>query len=151
MIEKETYLTGHMYRGSAYESDSGCGNCNGANCDYCRRITSYDILISIPSDYNGEVIIENVKLYNADNKEEAEYIQNNIYCFECSYGEYSNDLVIKNDYYSLLKIRNYCDNRYAKFFIYIKEDSLKESIDEIKKYLKERYIYVLNISKVIDL
>jgi len=24
-----------MYRGSAYESDSDCGNCDGARCEYC--------------------------------------------------------------------------------------------------------------------
>lgn len=28
-------FTGHMYRNSPYESDSDCGNCNGARCDTC--------------------------------------------------------------------------------------------------------------------
>lgn len=28
-------LTGHLWRGSAMETDSSCGNCDGANCDHC--------------------------------------------------------------------------------------------------------------------
>lgn len=28
-------LTGHMYRGSAIETDSSCGNCDGGKCESC--------------------------------------------------------------------------------------------------------------------
>lgn len=31
-------MTGHMHRGSAYESDDSCGNCDGANCDSCKVV-----------------------------------------------------------------------------------------------------------------
>lgn len=31
-------LTGHLWRGSAMETDSSCGNCDGANCDGCREL-----------------------------------------------------------------------------------------------------------------
>ena len=31
-------LTGHMHSGSAYETDSDCGNCDGARCDGCRSL-----------------------------------------------------------------------------------------------------------------
>lgn len=37
--------TGHLYRGSAMETDSSCGNCDGARCDTCKPIwtvTRYD-------------------------------------------------------------------------------------------------------------
>ena len=30
-------LTGHMYVGSAIETSSDCGNCNGARCESCRK------------------------------------------------------------------------------------------------------------------
>jgi hypothetical protein len=29
------HLSGHMYRGSAHETDSDCGNCDGARCEGC--------------------------------------------------------------------------------------------------------------------
>ena len=28
-------LTGHMHYGSPFETDSDCGNCDGARCDSC--------------------------------------------------------------------------------------------------------------------
>jgi hypothetical protein len=28
-------MSGHMYRGSAHETDSDCGNCDGARCEIC--------------------------------------------------------------------------------------------------------------------
>lgn len=56
---KEVHLSGHMYRNSPYETDDSCGNCDGARCDYCKKIVDepyfsfcistdelYDILIS---------------------------------------------------------------------------------------------------------
>ena len=33
-----SYLSGHLYRGSAMETDSSCGNCDGGNCDSCREM-----------------------------------------------------------------------------------------------------------------
>lgn len=39
-----SYLSGHLWRGSAMETDNSCGNCDGANCDSCRRmyvVTTY--------------------------------------------------------------------------------------------------------------
>lgn len=46
-------LTGHMYVGSALETSSDCGNCDGARCDYCRtrwefegqRFDSYEAVL----------------------------------------------------------------------------------------------------------
>lgn len=32
------YYSGHSYRGSAFESDNTCRNCDGANCDHCKKI-----------------------------------------------------------------------------------------------------------------
>lgn len=29
-------MTGHLWRGSAMETDSSCGNCDGARCDHCK-------------------------------------------------------------------------------------------------------------------
>ena len=36
-IHKTSFLSGHMYRNSPNESSDSCGNCDGANCDTCRR------------------------------------------------------------------------------------------------------------------
>jgi hypothetical protein len=36
-----THMSGHLYRNSPFESDDGCGNCNGAKCDYCREIIEH--------------------------------------------------------------------------------------------------------------
>ena len=30
--------TGHLWYGSAMETDDSCGNCDGANCDSCRDL-----------------------------------------------------------------------------------------------------------------
>ena len=35
----EQSLSGHLYRGSAIETDTSCGNCDGARCDYCKVVT----------------------------------------------------------------------------------------------------------------
>ena len=32
------YYSGHCHRGSAFESDDTCGNCDGANCDWCKKV-----------------------------------------------------------------------------------------------------------------
>ena len=32
------YYSGHCHRGSAIETDDSCGNCDGANCDTCRKV-----------------------------------------------------------------------------------------------------------------
>lgn len=38
------HLTGHLHAGSAMETDSDCGNCDGGRCDTCRScwtVTEY--------------------------------------------------------------------------------------------------------------
>lgn len=32
------HMSGHMYRGSAHETDSDCGNCDGGRCEGCEPI-----------------------------------------------------------------------------------------------------------------
>lgn len=32
------YYSGHCHRGSAFETDDTCGNCDGANCANCRKV-----------------------------------------------------------------------------------------------------------------
>lgn len=34
-----SYLSQHMYRNSPFESSDSCGNCDGAACDDCHRVT----------------------------------------------------------------------------------------------------------------
>ena len=34
----EKSLSGHLYHGSAMETSSSCGNCDGANCDTCAPV-----------------------------------------------------------------------------------------------------------------
>ena len=36
------HYNGHMYRGSATETDSDCGNCDGARCDTCKEYWTVD-------------------------------------------------------------------------------------------------------------
>ena len=43
-------LSGHIYRNSPFETADSCGNCDGANCDICKKIPNDSIEISIPSD-----------------------------------------------------------------------------------------------------
>lgn len=31
-------LSGHLWSGSAMETDDSCGNCDGARCDSCRKV-----------------------------------------------------------------------------------------------------------------
>ena len=31
-------LSGHMYKGSAYETANSCGNCDGARCENCEKV-----------------------------------------------------------------------------------------------------------------
>ena len=50
----ESYLSGHLYHGSAFETDSDCGNCDGARCSSCKEIfmvTSYGIPIDVVNKY----------------------------------------------------------------------------------------------------
>jgi hypothetical protein len=42
-IHKTSHLTGHMYYMSPYETDDACGNCDGAKCDHCRMIYTYEM------------------------------------------------------------------------------------------------------------
>lgn len=41
--DKQIHYTKHMYRNSPYETDSDCGNCDGAACDYCNKIVDEGI------------------------------------------------------------------------------------------------------------
>ncbi len=41
MIRKK--LTGHLYIGSAHETDDSCGNCDGAKCDFCSEKFASDL------------------------------------------------------------------------------------------------------------
>jgi hypothetical protein len=51
-------LSGHMYVGSAIESSSDCGNCDGARCDHCHarwefegeRFSSYEAALSAKAE-----------------------------------------------------------------------------------------------------
>lgn len=38
LVGKSHYMSRHMYRNSPIETDSDCGNCDGAHCDDCRRV-----------------------------------------------------------------------------------------------------------------
>lgn len=85
--------TGHMYRNSPYETDSDCGNCNGARCENCiikfvstetnkvcdtieeskENEKAFKMLINDLSSYNITFFIKNDKLYciNIDDKKDA--------------------------------------------------------------------------------
>lgn len=79
--------TGHMYRNSPYETDSDCGNCDGARCETCQlkfysTITNdtfdtldegkeaeemyFKLLRNHKSTYDLKFIIKDDKLYGID-------------------------------------------------------------------------------------
>ena len=47
---EDSYLTGHIHRGSAYECDDDCGTCDGAMCDYCTRVINRDVKFALSSE-----------------------------------------------------------------------------------------------------
>ena len=47
----EQCLSGHLYRGSDIETDTTCGNCDGARCDSCEVVTTVT-LYSEPEEYD---------------------------------------------------------------------------------------------------
>ena len=47
---EDTYLTGHIHRGSAYECDDNCGTCDGAMCDYCTRVVNRDVKLALTTE-----------------------------------------------------------------------------------------------------
>ena len=47
---EDTYLTGHIHRGSAYECDDNCGTCDGARCDYCTRVVNRDVKLALTTE-----------------------------------------------------------------------------------------------------
>ena len=65
-------LTGHVNRGSAFSTDSSCGNCDGARCEWCSErfeVSHYDIpTINEEWGYEEDVLIERKVFWN---KEEA--------------------------------------------------------------------------------
>jgi len=46
-VDTDTCLTGHMHRNSPYEMADSCGTCNGANCDYCKKIVTTEVHFSV--------------------------------------------------------------------------------------------------------
>lgn len=52
--EIDSYLSGHIFRGSSYESDDDCGTCDGARCAWCMEhyiVTVFDRPTSHPDGY----------------------------------------------------------------------------------------------------
>lgn len=47
----EQYLSGHLCRGSAIETDTSCGNCDGGRCDSCEVVTKVT-LYSEPAEWD---------------------------------------------------------------------------------------------------
>lgn len=54
--EEESYLSGHIYRGSAYECADDCGTCDGACCDYCSRVTNRKIECTLSGDAFRQIL-----------------------------------------------------------------------------------------------
>ena len=47
----ESYMSGHLYRGSLFETDDSCGNCDGARCDSCKEVY-------VLTEYNKPILVE---------------------------------------------------------------------------------------------
>ena len=62
----ETYLalsmtmsmSGHLFNGSAMETDDTCGNCDGGKCDLCHPIYAVNLEILRPTEITGEYFDE---------------------------------------------------------------------------------------------
>lgn len=53
------HYSGHMYRGSPYETSNSCGNCDGARCEVCRKIvTPAHLGFSVSTDILHQWLLE---------------------------------------------------------------------------------------------
>lgn len=93
--------TGHMYYGSSYESCDGCGNCNGANCDYCNKKYTVKDLHTDHIYYSGFNKDKADKVYNKKQKHYKRIIRNIIHKYNISGNE---EEIACADYKSVLKI-----------------------------------------------
>lgn len=59
MRPETVHYSGHIHYRSPYESDDNCGTCDGARCDYCRKIVDKSELeFSICTDILYNILIE---------------------------------------------------------------------------------------------
>ena len=65
----ELELSGHLYRGSAFETSDNCGNCDGANCHRCCNIWTvikYSDPIMTDDGYYELKVVKRKIFYNED-------------------------------------------------------------------------------------
>ena len=55
-LDTDVYYTHHMYRNSPYETCDNCGNCDGARCEGCKKVTEIKLQCSIPTDELYEML-----------------------------------------------------------------------------------------------
>ena len=138
MIKKETYYTGHLYRGSSYETYDSCGNCNGANCHNCKKVTSYRVVVKCIEDG----YIEAETLYSSNDKDDVIDVNDHLYKIEIN-GTIYKDKLLK--YAKEKKINIFkeliTDSWYYMCIAYLTEENLNHIIKEIEG--------IINISKII--
>ena len=139
MIKSNSYLTGHMYRGSAYETDNSCGNCNGANCHDCIKEISYGVYYTY-NDANDDIIQE--KIYSSYNKHECEYVNDNIYRIDVN-----GSVHIQRELIPLIESNN--NNKNNVLLVDEKSSMIVALIYDIKILTDNIPSYIISILKVI--
>lgn len=68
--QMESFMTHHIYRGSAMETDDSCGNCDGGSCEGCVELWAVSQChLERGEDYDTEKVD---KIWIFDNVEEAQ-------------------------------------------------------------------------------
>ena len=74
-IFKTVELTGHMYKLSPYETSSSCGNCDGANCDHCKKVYMVYDYVTDNTYYRGYDHEEAERVFHKYRKDYREIIE----------------------------------------------------------------------------
>ena len=141
MINKRTYYTGHLYRGASYETDDSCGNCDGARCDSCKKVTTYEVCHTI-IDENNDLVTETI--YSSNSEEDAKKFHENLYKIEFN-GTIARDKFIK---YAETKnieiIKMISKSWYIMCIVYLTKENLEDILNNINTMYS-----VISINKIL--
>ena len=134
-VDSEVHYTGHIYYNSPHECDDNCGTCDGGACDYCRKISSTDIICNI-----SIIGFKNILAYA--------FPYDDIDWKNCEINELPKIPSIKMVYdnfpeiYDAIIKHNKCDDLFNKKEIEEKERKEKEELNNRLYNLRLRSVYI---------